>query len=133
MTNLAVQTLPDVERELVALLRAQPELDALQDRIYTTFPAQQKGSPATVVVRRYGGEPVVSRPLVLDEATCQVDVYGGRKAEAADLVALVRALLVERTPWTVLGALRYVPDETFEPPRPRYILDVLVYLRPHGL
>ena len=133
MSNLAVQTLPDVERELVALLRAQPELATLGDRIYTTFPAQQKGSPATLVVRRYGGEPVVGRPLVLDQCTCQLDVYGGRKAEAADLAALVRALLVERTSWTVLGAFRYVPDETFEPPRPRYIVDVIVYLRPHGL
>lgn len=134
MSVLAEQTLPDAERELVTFLREQPELAvAVADRIYTTFPAQQDGSPLTLVVRRYGGEPVLGRPLVLDEATCQIEVYGGTKAQASNGAALVRALLAVRCASAVLGALRYVPDETFERPRPRYVLDVLLYVRPHGL
>ena len=129
MSNLAVQILPDAERELAELLRAQPELAADADRIYTAFPAKAGGEPL-IVVRRYGGEPRVGRPLVLDEALCQVEVYGGRKPDAAELSALVRALLAERSPQTVLGPVRYVPDETFNPPRPRYLVDVTYYLRP---
>jgi hypothetical protein len=129
VSNLAVQVLPDAERELVEFLRAQPELAADADRIYTAFPAQA-GADSLIIVRRFGGEPKVGRPLVLDEATCQLDIYGGGKGAAYSLAALVRALLADRNHQVVLGPFRYVPDETFSPPRPRYLVDVTYYLRP---
>jgi uncharacterized protein DUF3168 len=129
VSDLVAQRLPDAEQELVAFLRAQPELASLAGRIYTVFPSQAGPEPL-VVVRRYGGEPKVGRPLVLDEATCQIEVYGGRKAEASDIARLIQTLLSVRLPRTQLGAFRPVFDETFNPPRPRYLVDVTYYLRP---
>jgi hypothetical protein len=129
VSNLAVQTLPDAEQELAALLRAQPELGPVAARVYTVFPAKAGADPL-LVVHRFGGQPKVGRPLVLDEALLQVDVYGGSKGDVARIGALVRALLVERSDRTVLGPYRNVPDETFTPPRPRALVDVTYYLRP---
>lgn len=132
--------LPDAEQVLSAWLREQPELVAiLGDRVYTAFPAKS-GEGALAVIRRYGGEPPVARPLVLDEALLQVDCYAaessGGKAQAYDVAAVIRALCSERTtgangnPSVRVGALRYVPDETFKPPRPRYVCDLTVFVRP---
>src|SRR4051812_16079955 len=94
--ELEVQVLPDAEREVVNLLLAQPELAWLDGRVFTVYPAQA-GTDALIVVRRFGGAPVIARPLVLDEALLQLDVYAQRKAEASKLGALVRALLAHRS------------------------------------
>jgi hypothetical protein len=120
--------LPDAEVDLVAFLKAQPELAELTGRIYTVFPSQAGGDPL-LVVRRYGGEPIVRHPLVYEGALLQVEVYGGSKYDVARLGALVRALLDFRSPADV-AAYRFIPDETFNPPRPRALVDVTWYLRP---
>jgi hypothetical protein len=129
VTSLDVQTLPDAEQELAALLRAQLELGPVADRVYTAFPAKAGNEPL-LVVHRFGGSPIVGRPLVLDEALIQIDVYGGSKGDVARLGSLVRALLADRADQAVLGPYRVVPDETFTPPRPRALIDVSYYLRP---
>lgn len=128
---------PDTDRVLANWLRAQPEVVRLVgDRVYTTFP-RKAGGECLILVRRTGGTPPVPRPLVYDQALTQVDVYGGGRGEAYEVVAVVRAVCSERaggtpsgTPAIVVGALRYVPDEIYDPPRPRYVCDLEVYVRP---
>ena len=89
-----------------------------------------------MLVRRWGGEPPVPRPLVLDLAELQADVYGGTKAQAWSVVATLRALAAERGtggatgPTLIVRTARFLPDETFNPPRPRYVLDLDCYVRP---
>jgi len=129
VTSLDVQTLPDAEQELAELLRAQPELGPVADRVYTVFPAKAGPEPL-LLVHRFGGTPKVGRPLVLDEALIQIDVYGGSKGDVARLGSLVRALLAERAEQAVLGPYRVVPDDSFAPPRNRALIDVTYYLRP---
>ena len=128
--------LPDAERVLSSWLREQPEIVALvADRVYTAFPAKA-GSAPLVLVRRWGGEPPVPTPLVLDLATVQLDAYGGTKAQAWEVAATCRAVCAERGrgdaygPTIIVRAARFQPDEIFNPPRPRYVCDLDVYVRP---
>lgn len=106
-------------------------------RVYAGDMSSTSAMPA-VRLSRFGGSPAVSRPLVLDEADLQVDVWAASKLAAFDIVADVMHRLSEldgeRTPFgsatTDVGALRYVPDDVFDPPRPRYLVDVTVWARP---
>lgn len=133
-----VELLPDVERLVSRYLRDSAPVDALVgQRVYTAWP--QTGTEDTksplVLITRIGGDPPFSYPLVLDACDLQVDAYGGPKHQAHQLAATVRqslAALVDRvTPDGVVhavtfGALRYVPDESFSPARPRYVMDVSI-------
>jgi hypothetical protein len=131
--------LPDCERLVSRFLREHLDVAALVgERVYTAFPAQEGDEPL-VLVQRTGGFPPFSQPLVLDEALLQLDCYGGPKALAHELAATVRAALCElegavRAEGSVtgvtFGALRWLPDPTWKPPRPRYIADVTIYTRP---
>ncbi|HEY3020272.1 MAG TPA: hypothetical protein VGJ32_08770, partial [Solirubrobacteraceae bacterium] len=65
----------------------------------------------------------------------QLDAYGGPKAAAHELAATARAELAalegQVRPEGVVsavrfGALRWLPDDTYDQPRPRYLLDVTV-------
>jgi hypothetical protein len=138
-----VPILPDVSRLVSAYLRFVPEVRALVgDRVYTAFPKQVSKSSSFVLVTRIGGPPVLTRPLVLDLAVMQLDAYGGPQSAAHELVATCRAALAElegeqpnaggNVTGVVVGALRYVPDETYKPPRPRYVSDLEVYVKPAG-
>jgi hypothetical protein len=138
-----VPILPDVSRLVSAYLRTVPEVVALVGgRVYTAFPKQVAKSSSFVLVQRIGGPPVLSLPLVLDNAVLQLDAYGGPQAAAHELVATCRAALSElegeqpnaggNVTGVVIGALRYVPDETYKPPRPRYVSDLEVYVKPAG-
>jgi hypothetical protein len=87
-----------------------------------------------------GGSPIYSRPLFLDEAVIQIDAFGGPKVVARQLIDLTRAAMSEE----FLGAhpgvgvvtsvtfaeLAYVPDDTWEPPKPRYAATASVYTHP---
>jgi len=129
--------LPDAERLVSAYLRSRPRMVALVgDRIYTAFPAKA-GAGALLLVQRIGGEPPLSQPLVADEAELQLDAYGGPKATAHELAATARAELAalegQVRPEGVVsavrfGALRWLPDDTYDQPRPRYLLDVTLTL-----
>lgn len=130
--------LPDVERLVSRYLRDSAPVDALVgDRVYTAWPhtGTEDTKQPLVLITRIGGDPPFSYPLVVDACDLQVDAYGGGKHQAHQLAATVRqslAALVDRvTPDGVVhavtfGALRYVPDESFSPARPRYVMDVSI-------
>jgi hypothetical protein len=127
--------LPDAERLVSAYLRERPRMQALVgDRIYTAFPAKA-GPAAMLLIQRIGGEPPLSQPLVVDAAALQLDAYGGPKATAHELAATARAELTalegQVRPEGVVsavrfGALSWQPDETYDQPRPRYVIEVTV-------
>jgi len=130
--------LPDAERLTANFLRANARIAALVgDRVYTVFPAKAGAAPL-LLLQRVGGEPPLSIPLVVDAAQLQMDAYGGPKQAAWELAATARAVLTElegaARPEGVVsavrfGALRWVPDETYTTPRPRYVFDVTLTVR----
>ena len=130
--------LPDVERLVASFLRENARIAGLvSDRVYTVFPSQAGNEPL-LLVQRIGGEPPLSIPLVVDTALIQLDAYGGPKAAALELFATTRAVLTELEDVTRpegvvsavrFGALRWLPDETFSSPRPRYVGDVAITVR----
>jgi hypothetical protein len=130
--------LPDAERLTSSFLRSNARIASLVgERVFTAFP-KQEGPDALLIVQRVGGEPPFSIPLVADAAQLQLDAYGGTKLDAWTLIALTRAVLTElegavRPEGVVsavrFGALRWIPDETYSPPRPRYVADVTLTVR----
>lgn len=124
-------------------LRAQSEVTAyVGQRVYTALP-DDKTFPLVRIVR-VGGAPKVSRPLYVDSAHLQIDVFGGSKATAFDTIDAVRqelAKMVDEDPVQPLGVvcgvkfgpLAYLPDESFTPAKPRYVQDVTVTVRPAPL
>lgn len=133
-------TLPiNVEALISTWLAGQAEITALvEDRVYTAIP----GDPDWPLLRihRVGGAPPFTRPLWVDRARIQFDAYGGTKAQARTLADTTRALLSERILGTHddhgvvtavnLGTLRYLPDDDFDPARPRYVGDAVVTTHP---
>lgn len=135
--------LPDVARIVSAYLRTVLEVQVLVDEhVYTAFPKQLDKSQPFVLVQRVGGPPVLARPLIVDQAQLQLDAYGGPQAFAHELVATCRAALSTlqgeqpdlggNVCGVAIGALRYLPDETWQPPRPRYVSDLDVTVKPAG-
>lgn len=136
-------TLVDVEALVSQYLRSQSEVTAyVAQRVYTALP-ESKTFPL-VRLTRVGGVPPMSRPLHMDTAHLQVDVFGGSKATALDTIDAVReelAKIVDEAAVQPLGVvcgvrfgpLAYLPDDTFEPAKPRYVLDVFVTVRPAPL
>jgi hypothetical protein len=132
----AVAVIPDAEPVVVEFFRAQPELAELGDRIYTALPGKPTWPAARVV--RWGGWPIITEPLVLDEAWCQVDVWADRKAEASRLCRLMRALAAERlvrahfdiASKVRFGGLLDSPDNSYEPAKPHFRFDMSVLLHP---
>ena len=133
--------LPDVERLVSSYLRAHAGTAAIvADRVYTAFPRQVSGDRSPLVlVQRIGGTPPLSHPLVVDEAQLQVDAYGGGKALAWELLATVLAAFDElegavRPEGSIAavrqGAIRWQPDDTFDPFWPRFVADVTLTTRP---
>lgn len=132
--------LPDVERILSTYLRSRSEITSLVDsRVYTELPRRDVDRVFPLVrVSRIGGG-AVSSPHYLDRALVSVEVFGGTKYEARQIAATVDAVLDELANFTAHGgyatgsspgSLRYVPDESFEPTKPRYVLDRVVFFRP---
>lgn len=130
----------DVEALVSQYLRAQSEVTAyVGQRVYTALP-ESKSFPL-VRLHRIGGTPPISRPLHLDTAKLQIDVWGGSKATALDTMDAIRTELskiVDEDPTQPLGVvcgvkfgpLAYLPDESFSPAKPRYTQDVSVTVRP---
>lgn len=137
---MTVAVLPDVERIVSTALRASADIITLAgDRVYTELPkrADDRSFPL-VRLGRIGGGPT-GTPTHLDAALLQLDVWGGSKYQARELAATIVKVLDELDGYsahggyitgTSPGTLRYVPDETFTPTKPRYVVDVLVYSRP---
>lgn len=135
MTDLFV--IPDAERVVVDFYRAQPEVvDLIGDRVYTALPAKPAWPSVRVV--RWGGWPLISEPLWLDEAWCQVDTWGGNKEETSALARLLRtvaaARLVRQNAGTVtkvrFGMMHDSPDSSYTPAKPHVRFDMSVLLHP---
>lgn len=128
----------DAERLVSAYLRAQPTInDIVAERVYTDPPANLLFP--LVRIQQIGGAPITV-PLWLDEALLQIDCYGGPKALARHLLDEVRDLMGSRSFITAhemgvvtgvdFGDVRYLPDDTFDPAKPRWIFDVSVFTHP---
>lgn len=135
---MTVAVLPDAERIISTALRASADIDALiGDRVYTSLPKGDRTFPLCRLVR-IGGGPA-GTPIYIDAVAMQFDVWGGTKYEARLVAATVVAVLDGLTGYTAHGgyitgvdpgATRYIPDESFTPSRPRYVVDSVVYIRP---
>jgi hypothetical protein len=139
----ALVLLPDVEVLLSEFLRNQPEVTALvTDHVYTEIPKAPAGEDTRwplVRLSRYGGTPVTSIPLWLDQALVQVDVFGGSKRLANRIAETCRAVLDLRligvhAAGVVTGVrtsgFGYHPDATYTPAKPRYLFTATVTLHP---
>lgn len=131
--------LPDAEALLSQFLRDQDEIDeAINKRVYTAIPA--KPTWPLVIITRVAGAPILSRPLVLDNPTIQIDAYGGSKKDAHDLIELVRRIIAVRIQGVhedlgnvtgyQFGSMSYLPDDSYAPSRPRYVADVQLFTKP---
>ena len=136
--------LPDVEQIVSLYLRSVTEVtDLVGQRVYTQLP----NSPTFPLVKltRFGGAPVFNRPLHLDRALLQFDAYGGNKRESQQLAEMVRAALadpdfvglreLDGDPIGVVtgvdfGDLRWLPDSSYTPAKPRYVFDIAVFTHP---
>lgn len=141
---MSVAELPriaDVEKALSDALRLDERVTALvEDRVFTSWPhARDDTAQPLVLITRIGGAPVFSRPLVLDAASVQLDTYGGRKHAAWSLTATVAQALIDLHDRELehgvihgitIDAIRYVPDDSFSPPRARYVTDLTVTASP---
>lgn len=131
----------DAERLLSAWLRNRPAVQAIvADRVYTELPA----TPTFPSIRLtlIDGEPTAPtwQPSLHHHADhVQIECYGGPKKQARDLEDTVSAELAAgivgvhdlgAVTGVTFGQRPYVPDDTFNPPRPRYIRDVTLYTRP---
>jgi Protein of unknown function (DUF3168) len=129
----------DVERLASSWLRARPEVAAIvADRVVTEIPHHAVFPMLRVWL--IGGAPVWSRPLWLDQAVIQVDAFGGPKVQARQLMDVTRdafadAFLGDHPGAGVVtsvnfGDLSYLPDDTWEPPKPRYAATVSIFIHP---
>ena len=130
----------DAERLVSAYLRADATITGLvADRVYTDLPS--RATFPLIRVTLIGGAPIYSRPLFLDEAHLQLDAYGGPKVQARLIVDTVRSLLAADAfngvhaggavvTGVTFGQLAYVPDDLYDPPKPRYVAEASVFTRP---
>lgn len=134
--------LPNAELLVTTFLRTDADVVAvLGDEIYTELPKGHDTWPACRVTRIGGAADNLG---VVDEPLVQISVWGGPKLTAERAAATVRAALATRLPVTLpalgalalgpgdraLGSLRDVPDTTYDPTRPRFILDARLLTRP---
>jgi hypothetical protein len=131
--------LPNAENLASKWARTDPTVLASQlgDRTFTVLPKTYTGPWPAARVTRIGGAPDES--ALLDEPILQWDVWGGSKDIAHDVAALLVEGLASRLPFRGtggallavirFGGLRYLPDTTEDPARPRYTLDVTVRTR----
>lgn len=136
---------PNMEALLSAFLRDQAEMVALvDDRVYTEIPkrteANSKGATYPLArVTQLLDEPIGS-PLWAVRYTMQVEGFGGSKAEAWEIASTARALIDARlvgvhdgfgvVNGSTPGSLLDLPDETFNPAKPRWLFSSTIYARP---
>lgn len=133
--------LPDAEQLVSNFLQAQDEIQAIAGtdpvRVYTVIPA--KSVFPLMRITRYGGQPASAYPLWVDKPQLQLEAFGGPKATAHDLLATAVATITARLPGTtdlgvvdhlLFGQFRYLPDDTFTPPKPRYLTTCTITLHP---
>jgi hypothetical protein len=134
-----LQLLPDAEALISSFLRDQAEvISIVGDRVFSALPADPGPDPM-VRVTRYGGSPRFSIPLWIDHPQVQIDAFGGPKATAHDLMVTAMAVLSGRLVGShdegvvtaiVFGQMRWLPDEAFTKPRPRYLVTATLTTHP---
>jgi hypothetical protein len=140
MSGDDVQIPVDAERLLVDWLRdIEAVAEIFDDRIYTEVPRDPALQEFPLArVQRIGGAPT-SRLARLDNPLMQIDVWGGPKATALLGIETIRAWATRTLVGTheggvvtgvQAGSLRWLPDESFAPARPRYSADLLLWLHP---
>jgi hypothetical protein len=131
MTDTQAATFADVEAAVAHVLRL-----ALTCPVYGQLPPDPPFP--CVRVQRITGGPVNTRPLYLDAAYVQVDVFADSKGAAHSVVDVCRVVVAnianEDTPfgWLTgarLGGLNFAPDTTHTPPLARYRFDATVWGR----
>lgn len=133
---VTIRVLPFVEQLVIDYLLAVDEVtDLVGENIGTQLPGDKR--LPFVRIERVGGSEVVREHL--DAPRIQVSAYAATQPTAWQVAATVRgALLVADQATHELGVVTgvvgvlgpiWIPD----PPtsRPRYLLDVLVYVHPH--
>ena len=140
-TDLVI--LPDAERMVSSFLRAQPEMASFANRIFTELPTGTKSFPL-MRLTRFGGIPAFSRPVWLDVAILQIDVWADQKVQARLLAETARACIYQRLPGVhdegvctavIMSTLSFSPDQVFTDPgkrsaKARYRFDCSVYAHP---
>ena len=137
---MSVTLLPDVERLVSNYLRANTDVTALVGQnVYTVMPKNPVAKFPLVRLTRITGAPLFSQPLRYDEAHLQVDCYGGSKQTAWQTAATIASVLAEggligtQAEGVVVNVevagLQDLPDDSFDPPQPRWILDVNITAR----
>lgn len=131
-----VQVAADVEQLLIAWALDTEAITAIfGTRIYTEIPGRDPEWPL-LRFQRLGGAPVDARGFH-DNPLVQVDVWGGPKATARLGMATVLAHIgqdivgahdLATVTASAVGSMTWLPDESFEPPRPRYTADVRLWL-----
>lgn len=126
----------DVERLASAWLRTLDAItDLVGDRVFTVIPSD----PVFPLVRiTLVDERQVYQPRHLTSTLLQIDVYGGPKAEARAAADAVADSLADDFPGSHdLGvvtaaqcSLRYLPDTTYQPAKPRYVVSADIFSHP---
>ena len=130
---------PNMEALVSAFLRDQDEVTALVgDRVYTALPKAITW-PA-VRVTQIIDAPTSGSPLWGIAYSMQVESWGGSKDEAWRIAATCRAAIDARITGVHEGhgvvngsepsSMFDLPDEDFEPAKPRWIVTCTIYGRP---
>jgi len=128
---------PNMEALVSAFLREQPEIITdIADRVYTAIPTS--ATYPCVRVLQLLDQPA-GAPLWAVAFTIQVEAFGGSKAEAWRIASNCRAAIDARLAGeyaqgvvngSTPGSLIDLPDETFEPAKPRWLFTSTIYGRP---
>lgn len=134
---MTVHVLPDIERLVIEwALEVDALTDLVDDRIYSAVP----NSPTFPLIRvmRWGGVPP-QRLHWLDQASLQIDVWGGRKAEASEVARTFAAHIANTLVGThtlgvvtavEVGGPRWEPDASYTNAKPRYIVEASIWFHP---
>lgn len=140
MTDLHLP--PNMEALVSAFLRNQPEVaDLVEDRVFTALPKPSPGVTIYPCVRVTQLLDVpAGAPLWAVAFSVQVEAFGGSKGEAWRIASTCRAAIDSRIVGThdglgVVngsdpGSLIDLPDEDFEPAKPRWLFTSTIYARP---
>lgn len=130
---------PNMEALVSAFLRDQPEvIDMVDDRVYTALP---KGvSWPAVRVTQLTDAPTTGSPLWGRAFAMQIEAWGGSKDEAWRIAATCQAAIDARITGVHPGhgvvngsdpsSMFDLPDEDFDPAKPRWIVTCTIYGRP---
>ncbi len=133
--------MPDIVKMMVAFLRAQSEVVAAAGGVTSIRGALGKDTPFPAVsVTRISDEVMVVRPYYVEAVRVQFDCWGGNNRQAERLAQAVRSSIMERglnhgnsegfITNVVPRGMSDTPDDTFDPDKERYIVEMEIWVRP---